>query len=100
VVDTFSLRVLRPFDWPQIASAFGFLLIPLFLNRKKLSRSKQAFLIGMIPCLIVTLYFGVWAETRIFDEWVIPVAVLLTCEVTAYCSSKAVKSGFDSASTA
>ncbi len=73
--------ILNPVHWPQIASAFGFLLIPLCLGSRVLSRTQKAFMLGALPCLLVTLAFGVWPETRIFGEWLLPAAVLLTTEV-------------------
>ncbi len=69
-----------PVSWPQIASAFGFLLIPMCLASGVLSRTQRAFMVGALPCLLVTLGFGVWPETRIFGEWLLPAAVLLTAE--------------------
>jgi hypothetical protein len=76
-------NVLNPSHWPQMMSAFGFLLIPLYLWHRWLSGAQRAFLVGMLPCLAVTLAYGVWSETRIFSEWLMPAAVLLTAE--AYC---------------
>jgi len=71
-----------PLHWPQLASAFGFLLIPLALGAKRLEATQQLFLIGALPGLLITLLFGVWFESRIFDEWVLPFSFLLACEVT------------------
>jgi len=75
--------ILNPVHWPQIASAFGFLLVPLCLANAVLSRVQRAFMAGALPCLLVTLGFGVWPETRIFGEWLLPAAVLLTAEAMA-----------------
>jgi hypothetical protein len=75
--------ILNPLHWPQIASAFGFLLVPLCLANAVLSRAQRAFMAGALPCLLVTLGFGVWPETRIFGEWLLPAAVLLTAEAMA-----------------
>ena len=75
--------IANPVHWPQIASAFGFLLIPLCLGSGVLSRVQRAFMLGALPGLLVTLGFGVWPETRIFGEWLLPAAVLLTAEVVA-----------------
>jgi hypothetical protein len=78
---TTALAMIRsPVAWPQIASAFGFLLIPMCLASGVLSRTQRAFMVGALPCLLVTLGFGVWPETRIFGEWLLPAAVLLTAE--------------------
>jgi hypothetical protein len=38
-------------------------------------------MLAALPCLIVTLGYGVWAETRIFGEWLLPAAVLATAEI-------------------
>ncbi len=79
----FILATLRnPVQWPQAASAFGFLLVPLCLGNRLLSRPQRAFMLGALPCFVVTLAFGVWAETRIFGEWLLPAAVLLTAEIS------------------
>ena len=69
---------LNPLHWPQTLSAFGFLLLPLLLARKRLSRKQQLFLWSALPGVLVTLAFGVWYESRIFDEWAFLAAVLLT----------------------
>lgn len=77
-----TLHVLmNPLHWPQIASAFGFLLVPMVLSNRRLSRPQRAFMLGALPCLAVTLAFGVWSETRIFGEWLLPAAVLMSAEV-------------------
>jgi hypothetical protein len=73
--------LLNPVHWPQIAGAFGFLLVPMCLGNRLLSRPQRAFMLGALPCLLVTLGFGVWPETRIFGEWLLPAAVLLTAEI-------------------
>ena len=71
----------NPTHWPQVASAFGFMLIPMCMGNRLLSRPQRAFMLGALPCLLVTLNFGVWPETRIFGEWLLPAAVLMTAEV-------------------
>ncbi len=80
---TILAMIVRPEHWPQIASAFGFLLVPLCLGSGVLSRTQRAFLVGAAPGFLVTLGFGVWPETRIFGEWLLPAAVLLTAEAMA-----------------
>jgi hypothetical protein len=77
------LTALNPFQWPQIASAFGFLLIPLCVNYRLLSRTQRYFLLGALPCFLATLAFGVWPETRIFEEWLLPASVLLTTQIAS-----------------
>jgi hypothetical protein len=81
-----SKTLLNPIHWPQIASAFGFLLVPLYMARRRLSKVQLAFLRGAAPCLLVTLAFGVWQETRIFNEWTLPFAVLISMELGHYIS--------------
>jgi O-antigen ligase len=76
--------LLNPVHWPQIASALGFLMIPLILARRRLSKVQQAFLLGAAPCIVVTLAFGKWIETRIFNEWLLSAAVLLATEIWDY----------------
>ena len=74
----------NPVHWPQTASAFAFLLIPLVWGRARLSRAQRYFLGAALLCLFATLGFAVWPETRVFDEWVLPVAVLMTAEVATW----------------
>jgi hypothetical protein len=78
--------VMNPIHWPQTLSAFGFLLIPLWWGRKRLSRVQRYFLLGTIPCLLATLAFAVWSETRVFDEWILPFAALVTAECATWFS--------------
>lgn len=74
-------NVVNPSHWPQMLSAFGFLLIPLIMGNRLLKPSQRAFMLAAVPCLIVTSGYGVWAETRIFGEWLLPAAVLATAEI-------------------
>ena len=77
-----NLRVLaNPANWPQCGSAFGFLLVPLIFGKRFLAQSHQAFLLGALPGFLLTALFGVWIETRIFDEWLAAVACLVTYEL-------------------
>ena len=78
--------MINPMHWPQTLSAFGFLLIPLWWGRKRLSKVQRYFLLGTIPCLLVTLAFAVWSETRVFDEWILPMAALVTAECVTWFS--------------
>jgi hypothetical protein len=75
-----KVALLNPFHWPQIASAFGFLLLPLVLNFGKLNRTERFFVFGAIPGVLMTTMYGVWFESRIWDEWLIPFAVLLSLQ--------------------
>jgi hypothetical protein len=89
-VDLYSKRqdLLNPVHWPQVASAYGFMLLPLLLGRRYLSREQQIFMVGALPCLIVTLTFAIWHETRVFCEWILAAAVLLTTEFSAYMNNR------------
>lgn len=73
----------NPLHWPQTASALGFLLLPLILGRARLGRGERLFLWCALPGLLITLAFGVWFESRIFDEWALAAAVLLTSEMSS-----------------
>ena len=73
-------NLLLPLHWPQMASAIGFLYVPVWLGRRSLSRTAQHFLWASLPCIAVTAVFGIWIESRIFLEWTIPVAALASVE--------------------
>ena len=75
--------LLDPLHWPQVASAFGFLLIPLLLGRRLLRPDRRIFLLAAAPCVAVTLIFGLWYESRIFGEWTVALALLLAEELRA-----------------
>lgn len=70
-----------PLHWPQVASAGGFLFVPLILGRRYLVRDQRLFLLAAAPCVLVTLIFGMWYESRIFGEWTVASAALLADEV-------------------
>jgi hypothetical protein len=72
-----NLRALRsPKYWPQLTSAFGYLWVVLLLFWKRLSQISRRLLLGLLPCVLVTLFFGVWFESRIFGEFTLAVALL------------------------
>ena len=73
--------VFNPLHWPQLLSAGGYLFLPMWLARKYLARDQQWFLYAALPCLAVTLAFGMWYETRIFGEWTLSLAVLASTEI-------------------
>jgi hypothetical protein len=68
--------IVEPRHWPQLFSAFAYLLPILWLYRKRLDAVNQRFLLGMLPCLAAILAFGIWTETRIFDEFTVPFALM------------------------
>lgn len=74
--------IINPLHWPQLASAGGFLAVPLWLGRTNLNADERAFLYASIPCVMLTILFGMWFETRIFGEWTVAIAILLTSELT------------------
>ena len=73
-----------PGDTPTVLSALGFLLIPVWLAKKRLNAVARWFLWLSLPCFLITFYFGMLIETRIFVEWTIPFAVLATQELISY----------------
>ena len=75
--------IYEPGHWPQIASAFAFLWIPLWLGRKRLSQTQYRFLLGALPGLFCVALFGIWYEQRIWGEWIAPAAILLTAQATS-----------------
>jgi hypothetical protein len=77
--------------WPQSATAFAFLLLPLCWGRNRLSHVQRNFLYGALVCIVATLGFAVWSETRVFDEWIVAFAVLAAAEcITWLADEKAV----------
>lgn len=76
------LAIINPLHWPQVACAFAYLVLPFCFGWSYLSRDNRWFVYGMLPCLMVTALWGVWYETRIWDEWMIPAAVLLTTQAS------------------
>ena len=72
-----------PQHWPQVASAFGFLALPLWLGRKLLPRNQYLLLMAALPCVAFSGLFGIWYETRMWDEWVGVAALLLAVEAAA-----------------
>lgn len=80
--------LLDPLHWPQVASAGGFLLLPLLLGRRWLRPDQRVFLWAAAPCVAVTLIFGLWYESRIFGEWTVAVALLLTEELRRFLEGR------------
>jgi hypothetical protein len=63
------LSVILPIHLPQVLSVFGFLAIPMWMLRDKVSDSRlRAVWIATVPFLVTALAVGVWRETRIFGE--------------------------------
>ena len=58
-----------PRHWPQLTTIFGFLGLPLLVKRDLLTASHRALLLAALPCILVSAYFGIWYETRVWLEW-------------------------------
>lgn len=68
----------NPLHWPQVACAFGYLVVPFVFGWRDLAADRKWFVYGALPCLFVTGLYGIWYETRIWDEWMIPAAVIFS----------------------
>jgi hypothetical protein len=79
--------ILMPHHWPQLFSAGGYLMIFVWLERRRLPFEQRVFLWAALLCVPVTLYFGVWVETRIWLEWTLPLALLAASEWSQYSSA-------------
>ena len=77
-------ELLFPHHWPQLFSAGGYLVIFVWLERRRLSREQRVLLYGCAACVPLTLWFGVWTETRVWMEWSLPIAGLAAVEVTEW----------------
>ncbi len=73
--------VLMPHHWPQLFSAGGYLAIPVWLERARLSRRDRWVLYSILLCLPLDMLFGVWTETRVWLEWTLPLAALAALEL-------------------
>lgn len=71
-----------PHHWPQMLSAGGYLAIFIFLERKRLGLEEKVVLWGSLLCVPVVLYFSIWAESRVWVEWTLPLAALAAVELT------------------
>jgi hypothetical protein len=89
----------NPYKWAQFASPFGFLLIPFCWGWKYLTRDERFFVFGALPGIAVTAAFGVPIETRIYDEWLAPMAVLLSLQATRAIAHKSSQATLASADT-
>ena len=58
-------EILFPHHWPQLFSAGGYLVIFVWLERRRLTRRDRMLLYGCAACVPITLWFGVWTETRV-----------------------------------
>ena len=85
--------LLMPHHWPQLFSAGGYLVIFVWLERRRLPFKQHVFLWAALLCVPITLYFGVWVETRIWLEWTLPLALLAASEWSHYSSTAALCKG-------
>lgn len=70
--------------WPQTLCAGGYLIIFIWLERRLLPAKTRILLYCTLITAPVTLYFGVWGETRIWLEWSLPWAVLAATQLQQY----------------
>jgi hypothetical protein len=77
-------ELLFPHHWPQILSAGGYLILFVWLERKRLPEKARFLLWCTLVCVPVTLFFGRWGETRIWLEWTLPWALLGATELEQY----------------
>lgn len=82
-------ELLFPHHWPQLFSAGGYLVIFVWLERQRLSREQRVLLYGCAACVPLTLWFGVWTETRVWMEWSLPIACLAAAEVADWLRGRA-----------
>ncbi len=61
--------ILQPKHLPQVASAVGFLALPVFLWRRLLDRDQHWLLLGTLPGFVFSGVLGIWYETRVWSEW-------------------------------
>ncbi len=73
-------EILFPHHWPQLFTAGGYLLIFIWLERRRLDEVQRTLLYGCLACFPITLWFGVWTESRVWLEWTLPMAALATVE--------------------
>ena len=76
-------ELFNPFHWPQLFSVGGYLAIFIWLERRRLNRVDRVLLYSAMLCAPVTLYYGVWSETRVWLEWTLPLAALAAAEASA-----------------
>ena len=82
-------EVLYPHHWPQLLSAGGYLAIFVWLERRRLPEAQRMLLFGCAVCVPITLWFGVWTETRVWMEWSLPLAVLAATETVSWLHERA-----------
>ena len=82
---TTDLRMMLPHHLPQVLSAGGFLVIPMWLGRKLVhDKLLGRVWLGSLPLVMATLVFGWWNETRIFGEFNVLFAVTAAVQFEQY----------------
>jgi hypothetical protein len=75
--------------WPQLFTFGGYLLIFIWLERRRLSTNQKALLYSSLLCFPVTIWFGVWTESRVWLEWTLPMAALGGAEASHWLRTAA-----------
>ena len=86
-------EILFPHHWPQLFSAGGYLVVFVWLERQRLSQEQRMLLYGCAACVPLTLWFGVWTETRVWMEWSLPVAALAAVELADWVRGRSGDAG-------
>jgi hypothetical protein len=73
-------ELIFPHHWPQLFSAGGYLLIFIWLERRRLSQNQKVLLYSCVLCFPVTIWYGVWTESRVWLEWTVPMGALAGAE--------------------
>jgi hypothetical protein len=81
-------EISHPQHWPQMLCAGGYLILFIILERRRLSCNERLLLYCTLLSTPVTLYFGVWGESRIWLEWSLPWAVLAAAELYHFWNSR------------
>jgi hypothetical protein len=76
-----------PHHWPQLFTACGYFLIFIYLERRRLTLNQRQLLYSCLLCFPVTIWYGVWTESRVWLEWAVPMAVLASSEATQWMRS-------------
>jgi hypothetical protein len=74
-------ELLFPHHWPQMFSVGGYLILFVWLERRRLPEKSKLLLWCTLVSVPVTLLFGRWGETRIWLEWTLPWALLAATEL-------------------
>ena len=77
-------ELVNPAHWPQLFSVGGYLVLFLWLERARLRPGDRILLYVALLCAPVTMYFGVWSETRVWLEWTLPLAALGAAEFSSW----------------